>query len=179
MPFWEDLTPGRTLALLLPVALFALAVQPVSDADLWLHLRSGQWIVENGTVPTTDFFSFTAAGTSWLEHEWLANVTLYALYRAGGLYLLSLFAASVITATFIGVYRLSELRPHLAVFTTIAAALATAFTWDARPQIVTMLFAICVLLIIRRARWGGRRWLLALPVILCLWVNIHSDVGRR
>src|SRR5512143_3177596 len=148
MRFWMNMTPRRTLALLLPVALFALAVRPALDPDLWLHLRSGQWIIDNGTVPATDFLSFTAAGAPWLEHEWLANVALYALYRAGGLILLSLFAASVITTTFIGVYRLSELRPHLAVFTTIAAALATAFTWDARPQIVTMLFAVCILLIL-------------------------------
>ncbi|MBI5878477.1 MAG: hypothetical protein HZB53_12580 [Chloroflexi bacterium] len=170
----ETLTPRNTLALLLPVALFVLAVQPVSDPDLWWHMRSGQWIGEHGAVPTADFFSFTAAGTPWMEHEWLANTALYALFVLGGLNLLSIVAGAIITATFVGVYRLSVLRPHLAVFTTIVAALATAFTWDARPQILTMLLAVVVLLVLRRARTGRLRWLALLPPIMWLWINVHS-----
>ena len=40
------------LYLVLPVE----AIQPiiVADPDIWLHLRTGQWILDHGTVPTTD-----------------------------------------------------------------------------------------------------------------------------
>jgi hypothetical protein len=174
MQFWLNMTPKRTLALLLPVALFALAVRPLTDPDLWWHLRTGQWIVENGSAPRTDFFSFTMPGTPWVDHEWLGEAGLYLLYRAGGPAALILSAALVIVGTFVGVYRLSELRPHVAVFTTIAAALATALLWDVRLQIATLMFAVFCLLILRRAKQGKRRWLWVLPPLFLLWANVHA-----
>src|SRR5438105_533820 len=33
------------------------AVRPVTDPDLWWHLRVGEWVIENGRVPANDPFS--------------------------------------------------------------------------------------------------------------------------
>src|SRR5437879_1326282 len=83
VPWWQ-LTAKRLLAAMLPLALLVLAAQPNTDPDLWWHLRTGQWILDNRTVPHADPFSSTQDGTHWVAHEWLADVGLYLLYQAGG-----------------------------------------------------------------------------------------------
>jgi hypothetical protein len=34
----------------------------IGDPDLWWHLRTGEWIVENHAIPQTDPFSAYGAG---------------------------------------------------------------------------------------------------------------------
>ena len=43
-------------AVLYSMPLVALS-KPVLDPDIWWHLRTGQWVVQHGCVPTTDPFS--------------------------------------------------------------------------------------------------------------------------
>ena len=40
------------------VLLFAAAVRPTLDPDMWWHLRTGEAILSDG-IPRTDLFSFT------------------------------------------------------------------------------------------------------------------------
>src|SRR5438093_9600180 len=131
---WLLLTPRQLLAALVPIALLVLAARPDSDPDLWWHMRTGQWVIENGAVPHTDPFSFTMTGTHWVAHEWLADIGLYELYRLGGFGALTLATTFIVGLTFLIVYKLSSLRSHLAIFTTILAALTSAVTWGPRPQ---------------------------------------------
>jgi len=51
------------------LGLLAMTARTATDPDLWWHLRTGQWIVENGHVPHTDPFSFTRGGSPWVSHE--------------------------------------------------------------------------------------------------------------
>ena len=65
---------GRPLEiglLLLPLAVAISAIQPLSDPDVWWHLRTGELIAEQGLVGS-DPWSF-ASTRSWLLHEWLAG----------------------------------------------------------------------------------------------------------
>ena len=169
---WQ-LTPRRLLSVLLPLSLFVLAAQPQTDPDLWWHLRTGQWILENREIPHSDPFSFTMLGAHWVAHEWLADVGLYLLYQAGGLTALSIVTAQLVTATFMSVYFRSAMRPHIAVFTTLLAALAAAAAWGPRPAMLTMLFSAVTLTALRRARLNSR-WLWSLPALFVLWANVHS-----
>jgi hypothetical protein len=171
-PHWQ-LTPRRLLAALLPLSLFVLAAQPQADPDLWWHLRTGQWILENRAIPHGDPFSFTMLGTHWVAHEWLADIGLYFLYQAGGLTALAISTALLVTATFMSVYFRSLLRPHVAVFTTLLAALTAAAAWGPRPAMLTMLFSALTLNVLRRARLNSR-WLWSLPALFVLWANVHS-----
>ena len=60
----------RFVAVVLGVFAFGFAalfaVQRIADPDTWWHLRTGQWILENGAVPDADPFSFTVPGAPWL-----------------------------------------------------------------------------------------------------------------
>src|SRR5262245_44015459 len=56
---------------------------PVLDPDIWWHLRVGQWVVENGTVPEVD--PFARPHRPWVAYSWLYEVLVYVLWSGLGL----------------------------------------------------------------------------------------------
>jgi hypothetical protein len=79
---WYRLADGG-LFLLLATAAFALGCQQMYDADVWWHLRAGQWILANGRVPRIDPFTFGSAGRPWIDLHWLVEVILAELFATG------------------------------------------------------------------------------------------------
>jgi tetratricopeptide (TPR) repeat protein len=84
----EPLTPDRAeaenrrndlfiMAAALVVA-FLLGSFKITDNELWIHLKSG-WQIEQEGVPTEDSFAYTTAGKSWVNLNWLYD---WALYQA-------------------------------------------------------------------------------------------------
>ena len=74
-----------------------MAVRVPADRDTSWHLRSGQYIVENQTIPTIDSFSHSRAGQLWIDHGWLAQIFWYGLYALGGWAALALAVAGLVT----------------------------------------------------------------------------------
>ena len=72
---------------MLAASLPALAVLTVrsrfNDPDLWWHLRTGQIIWTERAIPRIDLLSFTTGQHSWVPHEWLSQLSMYAAWRAG------------------------------------------------------------------------------------------------
>ncbi|HZQ04940.1 MAG TPA: hypothetical protein VFD70_00045 [Anaerolineae bacterium] len=169
------MSPARLFTAILFVALFTMSVREISDPDFWWHLRTGQYIVETGTIPHTDPFAFTAQGKEWVTHEWLSEVIIYALYRVGELALLTLVFAGIITLALGLVYWRSVGRPYLAGFALLLGALATAPTWGVRPQMISLLLMSVFLVLLDF--YGAKddwRFLVPLPILTALWVNLHS-----
>ena len=70
------------------LAVFAMAARISVDTDTWWHLRTGQWIIEQRTVPQVDPFSYTRAGEPRKIPGWLEQVPIYLinhLFGPGGL----------------------------------------------------------------------------------------------
>jgi len=55
------------------------------DPDLWWHVRIGQDIFATHHWPIVDPYSFTVGGNPWIAYEWLGDVLIGAVERAGGL----------------------------------------------------------------------------------------------
>jgi len=171
---WWRLDARQVLVIALFVALFAMSAREIVDPDFWWHLATGRYIVETRSIPRHDVFSYTATDHKWITHEWLTQVIMIALYRLGGLTALLLATSAAITVTFIPVYMRCDARPHLAVFALLLAALASAVTWGARPQMINALMAAWTMLLLERYRAGKRAALWLLPLSTALWVNLHS-----
>ena len=45
------------------------ATVEIKDLDLWLHIATGRFIVQNGFVPLVDVLSNSIAGQVWSNHE--------------------------------------------------------------------------------------------------------------
>lgn len=155
-----------------------LALTPRLDTDLWWHLKAGQFIVHTGTVPTRDFMTFTFRGHAWTDHEWLSEVMMYGLYKLGGLWALIILFAVVITLTFGLVYlamRQKGVHPMLALFVTAIAFMSSTGSWGPRIQMLSLLFlALFTLVLNRYIRQPSRRVLIALPLLMLIWANLHG-----
>lgn len=169
------MTTRRLFVLLFIIALFAMAVRETLDPDMWWHLRTGDFILNHG-IPSHDVFSFTVSHHRWITHEWLAQVFMWLAYTAGGFTALMVTFAAIITLTFWLVYRRTPGRPYLAAFIVLLAAVASALTWGARPQMFNLLLLAAFIYVVEGVRDGRLTarafWLL--PPLTALWVNLHS-----
>lgn len=50
----------------------------ISTCDYWWHLKAGEWMISNQSIPFTDVFSWYASANNfyWMSHEWLSEVVL-------------------------------------------------------------------------------------------------------
>src|ERR1700755_2029725 len=66
-------------------ALFLLAGNRLLiDPDTMWQITVGQWIIDHGTVPTTDVYSFTMRGQPWISTQWLSQVLFAKAYSLAG-----------------------------------------------------------------------------------------------
>ena len=169
------MTIRRLFTLLFLLALFAMAVRETLDPDMWWHLRTGEYILQEG-IPHEDVFSFTVPENEWITHEWLSQVVMWSVYLVGELPGLIVVFALLITVTFWLLYLVTPGRPFLAAFVVLLAAITSAFVWGARPQIFNLLLTAVFVFIIERFKDGkfSRRVLWLLPALSFLWANFHS-----
>src|SRR5262245_53372489 len=153
------------------------AVRPVTDWDIWWHLRVGQWVVEHGQVTTTDPFSTCGADRPWLAYSWLFEVLVFGLYQWLGLAGIIVYRAVLAVAVVAGFQRIaSRQEPRFLVSTLLTgvAALAVFPLMNERPWLFTILFTTLTLEVILDLRDGKRRWTFwALPAVYALWANLH------
>ncbi|MDH7485251.1 MAG: hypothetical protein QHJ81_03125 [Anaerolineae bacterium] len=154
--------------------------------DFWWHVRLGQWIVEHGRLPNTDFFSFTQAGQPWVCQSWLMEVVLYLLLRLGDLPLVIFCHAVLITASYgllLWLNRQAGGDWRRAALATLAAATTGVANWNVRPQTISfLLFALTLYLIgtsgVRHLQGTTpnpeHRKLWWLPPLFALWANAHG-----
>jgi hypothetical protein len=149
----------------------------LGDGDTGWHIRTGEWILANGRVPREDMFSFSKPGQAWYAWEWLWDVCFAWLYHHGAM--ASVVAASILVlcVTFALLYRLTLRHcsnPFLAIGATFLACVCSVLHWLARPHLVTMLFIVILLMMLERVYQGRARWLLATPLLMILWTNLHG-----
>ena len=164
----------RLLIAILFLAIFTMAVRVPTDTDTWWHLRSGEYILRTHTIPRYDVFSHTVAGKPWIDHGWLAQIAIYLLYMAFGYAGLGLALAAVVTLAFVFVFLQSEENLYLRAFITVLAAITSAVVWIARPQIVSFLLTAAFSYIVYLYKRKGRNYLLLIPLLTVLWVNVHG-----
>jgi hypothetical protein len=149
----------------------------LGDGDTGWHIRTGEWILQNGAIPTTDIFSYTKAGQPWYAWEWLWDVAFAWLHRQGGMAAVVLASMLVLCVTFGLLFRLVRRNcPNIVIAfgATVCAIAASTMHWLARPHLFTLLFVVIFLSLLERAREGRTRMLLFLPPLTILWTNIHG-----
>jgi hypothetical protein len=171
------LTIRQVFFIILMLCLFLMTLRPIADPDFWWHLRTGQLIAQTHIIPHTDPFSYTKVGQPWITHEWLTELMLYGLFSLGSYGLLIFTFSLIITTAFLLTYLRcpAGTRPYVAGFVLLLGAIATAPTWGVRPQMVSLLLASLFLLLLDNYRQDGKlKFLLPLPFIMLIWVNLHA-----
>lgn len=147
------------------------------DGDAGWHIRTGQLILQSGTVPRHDPFSFSRPDQTWFAWEWLADVIFARFHAWGGLEAVAGFAAVALCAS--GVLLLCWLLRRgvglwIALGVTLGAISASTIHYLARPHLFSLLMFPLALWILDedRRRRSPLVWILA--PLSALWANLHG-----
>src|SRR5579871_6454134 len=88
----------RTLTAAAVVCAFLAGLRTLAEFDLGWQMATGRWIVTHHQIPSTELFSYTAAGQPWI-YPVGAGIIFYALYLLGGYAALSWLTACTSAAT--------------------------------------------------------------------------------
>jgi hypothetical protein len=167
--------------LVILIALYAIPVtaliQPVGDWDIWWHIRTGEWIEQEGRLPTTDPFSSYGEGRRWFAYSWLFELLVERLHRQFGLSGILLYRVVLGLTLAVAVHLLiarHEPRFVRATFLTGLAFFALTPLLQERSWMFSLVFYVVtlgVVLSMREGRVGRTVWLL--PVLYALGANLH------
>lgn len=160
-------------------AAFLAGLSDIQDFDIWYHLKTGEIILSEQHIPSTDVFSYTASGKPWIVHEWLSEVIFFLVHQAfgaGGLVFLKalILAASAGLVLSLSLRGRSTSLPFLLFPLFLFPITLRAFE---RPDIFTLLFTcVLLLLLFRYKEEKTGRSLYLLPLLFLVWANLHSGV---
>ncbi len=157
----------------------AAALVKIRSYDVWWHLEAGELIRMTGSIPRADGFSFTSAGTPWINHEWLFQVALSLAWKAGAVGVLLMKAACAAGAAAIGFAALRRGGAARGVSLMVVALSIIGL----RPRLVerpemfslVMIAAVAAIgmdLVLRPQRPAAR--IAAAGVLTALWANLHA-----
>jgi hypothetical protein len=147
------------------------------DTDFWWHLRTGELILQDGHVPQVDWFTFVDLDhpPAWIDLHWGFQVFVTLLYRWGGVNLIILVKATVITlavavAWFAGG---RDLQVWARVALWILPIISISGRGYERPEMLSLLFLAGWLWMAQQVeRRPQLIWLL--PMMQVVWVNCHA-----
>jgi len=160
------------------VAILLIALPAELVQDSWMTLLGGREIVQHG-LPSHDHVAVWTTGADWVDGQWLAQLLFYGLFLAGGMKLVLLSHAALLTAAFASALAAARLRgasEKSVALVGLGAMLAAPWELQFRAQTLgTLLFVWVVALLLADSRTPSRRVLLVLP-LLALWANVHGTV---
>jgi hypothetical protein len=175
-------SPGARLRARLPSAEFLIigvaalfgfrqGARPIHDNSMFTHMRTGIDIVQRGSIPHHDPYSFTAHGHSWVVQSWLPSWTYGWAHKLGGFQLVVIEQAvlmAVLAALVANLARAGS-APRTFVAALIAVCAGTVY-WVQRPLLFGLIaMALTITIVERRhSRW----WFIPL---VWVWVSSHGS----
>ncbi|MGK2928240.1 MAG: hypothetical protein ACSLFO_01535, partial [Acidimicrobiales bacterium] len=163
---------GVALGLLVAAWGAVIASFPLNDNSFFTHLATGRIILDTGSVPSSDPYTFTAQGTDWTVQSWLASVAYASAERAGGAVGLKVLMLVIFVTAALLLWRLS--RPAESIFVRLAvvfgALVVASGLWAERPYMIGVIGLAVVWLALEGA---VRAWLLV--PLLWIWANSHGS----
>lgn len=172
------------LAVLYPS--FSVFFRPLNDPDFWWHLKAGEVIVQNFSLPESDPFSYTATEPSRF-YSWLPEVCFYLLYQAAGFTGVKLFLAlllALFACRWWNFFFQMHPRPTICFVAVTFTSFMVGSIAGPRPQFISYLLLGQLLLLIleMEMRFSSTpleeakknfRLFLFLPFLFLIWANSH------
>jgi hypothetical protein len=161
--------------------LFFTSLIPLPPNDFWWHLKIGEYIYNNHSIPTTNMFAWTLPSNQpFFYGAWLAELFFYILYRLGDLSLIIFMRTVLIGITVWFVATEAHRRSNSWRITALVVALLSLMITNnlpVRTQMWAWLPFISTYIVLKRyselaLNW---HWLLLCPLSMILWVNVHGS----
>ena len=155
----------------------AFRLSVFSNTGVWVHLRTGLWILQNHSVPQDGLFS-QHASLPWIDASWGFDLLTGFFYRTLGLrglpVLLMLFEVAIAAALLL--LAQVSVRNFWKGALLTAAALFSLSPLHLRPALCSIVFLSIELTLLFRARQSGDlRPLFYLPLLFVLWANLDRQ----
>ena len=145
--------------------------------DVFWHIKVGEWIYHEQTIPKTAIFTYTTAGIPWISHEWLSELIIYFVYKIAewkGLLLLTL-TCTIATLLIINIAISKYTTPIRCIILITLSFLLISPHILPRPHIIAFPFlALWALNLLNAVDKKTTPSLLNL-LLLIFWVNIHAS----
>jgi hypothetical protein len=168
--------PVMCMTLLVAVIL-KYSIRGIDEPDIWWHLRDARTLLEHHIFLRSDTYSFTAAGSPWINFEWLSEIPYYLGFTTAGLQGLLMVYFIVLILIYVGVYYRcwrhgSDCKD--AAIATLAAICLGGVSIAPRMLLFGWLCLMGLLLVLDHfKRTGHGLWLL--PPLFMLWINFHGS----
>jgi len=161
--------------------LFFTSLIPLPPNDFWWHLKIGEYIFANHSIPTTNMYAWTLPPNQpFFYAAWLAELLFYILYRIASIDLIILVRTVLIGVTLCLLAIEAHRRSTSWRITALTIALLCMMTINnliVRTQMWAWLPFITTYSILKRFTEGNLRWywLLLCPLSMIFWVNVHGS----
>jgi hypothetical protein len=166
---------------LIYTAIFLFALMNISgflNSHLLVHIRIGEWMIENGAIIKNDIFSY--GGTEeWINYYWLTDVIYAFLYNKFGIGSILIIHASIIAMSFSLIILFLYKKGINIFFVTLYLSFgiyASLPQWGAWPYAFNFLFLTLFLYLFEDYYKNGKKINIFYIIILqLLWVNMNSE----
>jgi len=158
-----------------------LVIFPARDFDTFWHLANGREMINQGRIIHEEIFSYSAFGTPFTNHYWLAQILMFLVFQKAGIN--GLILAKVIFAIllFLAIFKHSKnlgagtFLASVAAYSTILIGISR---FVIRPQLFSYLFlAITILLIYGYTYKNWKSWCICiLPPLFIIWDFMHGAI---
>jgi hypothetical protein len=186
----NETTKPRSLAPLVPtngapffaylIFLF-LVIRPLlllGDGGTCRHVLTGQYVLHNHTIPSTNYVFAINPSAPWLTHELLSDLILGGAQDLLGLNGVVLIAALAIALVLTWTYQFARVR-GLGVISglllLIIVMTATSIHWSARAHVFSYVPFLIVYFILFVAELPAKLRYPLLVVTMSAWSNLHGS----
>ena len=162
------------LFMLVPwIGVIVAARQSIRDNSFLWHIQAGVLQLDQGSVLTTDPFSFTFLGEAWRTQSWVADILYAWLHTFGGLgfvpWLIAIAALAVVSLVGRHAYLATESLSATAIALFFLAWIGVSFL-SPRPVVFSYVLIALLALVLERE---SSAW--SVPLILWVWAAVHGS----
>ncbi|MCH7619492.1 MAG: hypothetical protein IH880_06960 [Candidatus Marinimicrobia bacterium] len=172
-------TPDLVLLISLGLGVILFSLNE-ADTDFFGHLTYGGEILESGSMPTVNKYSYTYPDYPWVNHKWLTSAifaSLNSVFGSGGILILKitifLMIIGVLNSTIKKIY--PGIHPLARFLTLVISSGFLQAASHPRAHIFTYLFT-SILLWILYSDYNVKKMIFLLSAIFIPWVNLHGGV---
>lgn len=157
-----------------------LGIKSLEELDIWIFLKTGEWIWENHQIPSTDFFSFTFEGKPWTHIKWGYSLLVFSLQKIGGgpewMMLFQSFINMAICLMIILISDLWKKEKSLSWYSLpffIFLWMVTEYRMNGRPENISHLMVLVYAYVFTKSA-QSKKILWVLPLVQMIWSNMHD-----
>jgi hypothetical protein len=186
----KQITKPRSLAALVPtngipflayLTFLFLGIRPLlllGDGGTCRHVLTGQYVLHNHVVPTTNYVFAINPNAPWLTHELLSDLILGGaqdLFGLNGVVLVAALAIGLVLAWSYQFARVRGIGMISGLLLLIAVMTATSIHWSARAHVFSYVPFLLVYFILFVSDLPAKLRYPLLIVTMSVWSNLHGS----